>query len=371
MNGRVPLARKNLFQDRRRASLAVAGVAASLVLVLVLEGIFAGAMQQVSAYMRGSPADVFVAQEGVRTMHMTQSALPPSAVDAVAAVEGVAWAEGLRYTNSIVDSARGQRITYVLGYDVATGRGGPRRLAAGQPPGPGDALVDEAVAEELDIELGDTVTIMGTAFRVSGTSVDGTNIVNTTVYVRTEDFEQLRGDNVAYVLVGAEPGVEPDLLARRIQTAVTGTTAQTRGEFARQEASVVRDMVADVMLIMTVIGFLTALAVIGLTLFTATLGKLREYGIVKALGAPPGRLAATVAGQAAWSVALGLLVAVAAAAGLGAAIGALTPNVVVLIQPSAVLRTGIGAVIVGALGALLPLRRVLRADPATAFRRAS
>src|SRR3546814_20249075 len=74
--------------------------------------LFAGAMQQVSAYMRGSPADVFVAQEGVRTMHMTQSALPPSAVDAVASVEGVAWAEGLRYTNSIVDSGRGQRITY-------------------------------------------------------------------------------------------------------------------------------------------------------------------------------------------------------------------------------------------------------------------
>src|SRR3546814_18320969 len=104
---------------------------------------------------------------------------------------------------------------------------------------------------------------MGTDFRVSGTSVDGTNIVNTTVYVRTEDFERLRGDNVAYVLVGAETGVEPDRLARRIQTAVTGTTAQTRGEFARQEASVVRDMVADVMLLITVLDLLTAQAEIG------------------------------------------------------------------------------------------------------------
>src|SRR3546814_2862804 len=181
-------------------------------------------MQQVRAYMGGSPADVFVAQEGVRTMHMTQSALPPSAVDAVASVEGVAWAEGLRYTNSIVDSGRGQRITYVLGYDVATGRGGPRRLAAGRPPGRGDALVDEAVAEELDIELDDTVTIMGTDFGVSGTSVDGTNIVNTTVYVRTEDFERPRGDTAAYVLVGAQPGVAPDLLARRTAPPVTTPT---------------------------------------------------------------------------------------------------------------------------------------------------
>src|SRR3546814_12800730 len=90
---------------------------------------------------------------------------------------------------------------------------------------------------------------MGTDFRVSGTSVDGTNIVNTTVYVRTEDFERLRGDNVAYVLVGAEPGVEPDRLARRIQTAVPGTHPQTPGQFARHEARVVRELVAEVMLL--------------------------------------------------------------------------------------------------------------------------
>src|SRR3546814_14043670 len=82
------------------------------------------------------------------------------------------------------------------------------------------------------------------------------------------------------------------------------------------------DMLASVRCVLTVIGVRSALEVMGLTLFTATLGKLPEYGIVKALGAPPGRLAATVVGQAAWSVALGLLVAVAAAASLGAAIGA-------------------------------------------------
>ena len=57
--------------------LAINGVGASPVLVLVLDGIFAGAMRQVSAYIRSSPADVFVAQEDVRTMHMTQSALRP------------------------------------------------------------------------------------------------------------------------------------------------------------------------------------------------------------------------------------------------------------------------------------------------------
>jgi putative ABC transport system permease protein len=372
MTGRIPLARKNLFQDRRRAVLAIGGVAASLVLVLVLDGVFTGAMQQVNAYMRNSPADVFVAQRDVRTMHMTQSALAPETVDAVAAVDGVAWAEGLRYTTSILEAdGGGQLTTYVLGYDTTTGRGGPRRLAAGRAPGPGEVLVDDTAAEELGINLGDTVSILGSPFpmRVSGLSTDGTNIVNTTVYVRTEDFADLRGDTVAYVLAGAEAGINADDLVQRIAAALPDPTVQTRAEFARQEANVVRDMAADIMRVVTVIGFVIALAVTGLTLFTATLAKLREYGILKALGAGTPRLAATVAAQAAWSATLALVVAVAVSMLLGAAIGAATPNVEVAIEPASVLRTGGTALAIGALASLIPLRRVLRVDPATAFRR--
>ena len=372
MTRRVPLARKNLFQDRRRALLAVGGVGAALVLVLVLDGIFAGAMRQVNAYMRNSPADVFVAQKDVRTMHMTQSALPPETVDQVRGVDGVAWAEGLRFTTSIVESGGGRELTsYVFGYDTTTGRGGPRRVAAGRAPGPGEVLVDDVAADELGVDVGDAVSILGapTPLRVSGLSTEGTNIVNTTVYIRSYDFAALRGDTFAYVLVGAEPGVDADTLAQRVGGALPDTTVQTRAEFARHEANVVRDMAADVMKIVTVIGFVIALAVIGLTLFTATLAKLREYGILKALGAGTGRLAATVAAQAAWSVGLGLAVAVAASMAIGAVIGAATPNVQVAIETTSVIRTGAGALVVGALAALLPLRRVLRVDPATAFRR--
>ncbi len=372
MTGRIPLARRNLFQDRRRALLAVGGVAASLVLVLVLDGVFAGAMQQVNAYMRSSPADVFVAQQDVRTMHMTQSALPPSAVDEVAAVDGVAWAEGLRYTTSILEATDGgQLTTYVLGYDVTSGRGGPRRLAAGEAPGPGEVLVDDVAADELDIRVGDTVSILGSPvpMTVSGFSTDGTNIVNTTVYVRNEDFAAMRGDTVAYVLAGAQPGVDPDTLAQRLGAALPETTVQTRTEFARQEANVVRDMAADVMKIVTVIGFAIALAVTGLALFTATLAKVREYGILKALGAGSTRLTLTVATQALWSVALALAAAVLAAFALGAVIGAATPNVEVVIELESILRTGVTALVIGALAALVPLRRVLHVDAATAFRR--
>lgn len=367
---RISLARKNLFQDRRRSALAIAGVSAAFVLVLVLDGIFAGAMGQVTGYIRNSPADVFVAQRDVATMHMTSSALPPTVVTDVRAVDGVAWAEGLHYTTTNVDANGNSLLTYVFGYDTSTGRGGPRNLAAGEPPTEGQALVDTVAADELDVDVGDTVTILGQPFTISGLSTEGTYIANTTVFITGDDFATLRGPTFAYVLAGANDGVSPTALRQQIADALPSTNVLTRDQFAREEASVVRSMAADVMAIMTAIGFLIALALIGLILFTATLSKQREYGVLKALGAGPWRLATVVLTQAAWTVALALAVATLASIAIGNFVEALTPNLAVDIQPATVLRTTVTAGAIAAVAALLPIRRIARVDPATAFRTA-
>ena len=366
---RVSLARKNLFQDRRRATLAIFGVGAAFVLVLVLDGIFAGAMNQVAAYIRHSPADVFVAQRNVKTMHMTASALPPSTLENVRAVDGVAWAEGLRFTTSTVNVGSNSLLTYVLGYDTTTSRGGPRRIASGRAPGAEQAVVDSSAADELGVTVGDVVTILGRPFTISGLSTGGTNIVNTSVFVTSDDFAKLRGPTYAYLLVGARADTPVSVLERRLQRVLPQTTVMSRPQFAAQEANVVRSMAADVMAIMTAIGFLIALALIGLTLFTSTISKQREYGILKALGANTRRLSAIVVAQAAWTIALALVVAVALSLAIGAAIGALTPNLEVDVELNSIVRTCASALVIGSLAALLPLRRVTRVDPATAFRR--
>jgi ABC-type lipoprotein release transport system permease subunit len=54
---------------------------------------------------------------------------------------------------------------------------------------------------------------------------------------------------------------------------------------------------------------------------------------------------------------------------VGAAITALTANIQIAIEIPSILRTAAGALLVGGLASLLPLRRVVRVDPATAFRR--
>ena len=369
---RVPVARRALFQDRRRAALAAGGVAAALLLVLMLQGIFDGAMQQVTAYLRANPADVVVSQRDVRTMHMSASALDPSAVDAVERVDGVAWAEGIRYTTTfLVGPGGGQQLSYVIGYDTATGRGGPQHLTSGRAPRTGEIAIERVAADRLGLRLGDGVSVFGDEFRVSGLFRGGTTIDNSIAFMTTDVFAARRGTAVAYVLAGAESDVTARELQQRIAAALPELTVQTRDEFADQEAALVRDMSADLMRIMSIVGLLIALAVIGLTLFTLTLAKLREHAIVKALGGRTRRLAAIVLAQAAWSVALAVAVATTTAVGLGVIVERVEPAITIVIEPGSVERVAVAALVIGAVGAIVPLRRVVAVDPASAFRRAS
>lgn len=370
MARRVPLARRALFQDRRRAALAAGGVAAALLLILLLDGIVAGGMRQVTAYLRASPADVIVSQAGVKTMHMSVSALPADTVDAVRRVPGVAWAEGLRYASSTITTPEGRELSYVFGYDPA-GRLGPQELTAGRPPRPGEALVDEVAADRLGLGLGDRVQVFGEAFTVSGRFEGGTSMINTTTFITAADHRRLGGPSVAYVFAGGAPGVSADLLAERVAAAVPAANVQTRSGFVREEAAIVGDMAADLLQIMSIVGFLIALAVIGLSLFTLTLAKLREHAVVKALGSRNRGVGAVVLTQAVWSVAVALALATVLAMAIAAVVGRVAPSLLVTVEPASILRAGVGGLAVGALGSIVPLRRVLRVDPATAFRRAS
>jgi putative ABC transport system permease protein len=364
----VPIARRNLFQDRRRTTLAVSGLAVSLLLVLVLDGVFAGAIRQVTAYLRNLPADVIVSQRGVRTMHMSASALPENTANAIEQLPGVAWADGIRFTSGTIHAGGGSQLSYIIGYDTATGRGGPWDMARGRSPRRDEVVLDQVAADKLGIGIGDTVEVLGRPFTVSGLSRGGTSITNTTAFVGTQDFAAIRGPTVSYVLVGARPGTSAEELRTALAAKMPGVTVQTRDEFVREEGHIVRDMSADIMQIMSIIAFLIALAVIALTLFTATLSKLREYAVVKALGASSWRLSRTVVAQAAWSIALALVVAVVLSFAVASLVAAATPNIRLAIESSSVIRVGTSALVAGALGALIPLRRVARLDPATAFK---
>jgi putative ABC transport system permease protein len=367
--GTVPVGRRFLFTERRRATLTVLGVAASLLLVLLLGGIFAGAVERVTFYIRTSAAAVFVSQSGVKTMHMSASALPTETVTRLGSVPGVAWAAPIGLASGSVAGPRGRQLTYLIGYDTTGAHGGPSSLTAGRTPRAGEAVLDEQAADTLGVRLGDTVTVLGARLRVVGLAAGGSSITNTTVFTTAADFARIRGGApLSYVLVGAQRDVAPDVLARRVRATLPDTTVQTREQFTASEARIVTDMSANLLRLMSTIGLLIALAVIALGLMTATLARLRDFAVLKALGAGTARLAVTVAVQVLWTVALAVVVAAALGQLLTWALPLVAPAVQVRITVAAVVQLGAGALAVGLLAALWPLRRIATLDAATAFR---
>jgi len=364
----VPVGRRLLFADRRRATLTILGVAASLLLVLLLDGIFAGAVDRVTYYIRTSPADVFVSQDGVRTMHMTTSTLPTGTADRVTRIPGVAWVASIGFGSGSVSGPQGQQLSYLIGYDTRTGRGGPTRLVAGHPPGAGEAVLDKQAADQLGIDLGDRFQVMGTSLRAVGFSTGGTSITNTTVFVDLTEFGRIHDDHVSYVLAGLEEGTDPEAVANRIEADVAGVTAQTREQFSDSEARVVTDMSADLLRLMSTIGLVIALAVIALGLMTATLHRLRDFAVLKALGARTPRLAAAVATQVLLCVVLASTAATTAALILAWLLPLAAPAVQISITAAAVAQTTTTALLVGLIAALWPLHRIAALYAATAFR---
>lgn len=372
MSAALLLAWRNLAANRVRFVVSTGGIALALTLVLALDAIFLGVSNQLSRYIDDSGADVWVAQDGVRNLHMVASALPASVVDEVRTVPGVEEATPILYVTGTVTAGDEDAVAYVIGLPDDAAMGPPREMAAGERrPGPDEAVIDRRAAERLGVDIGDEVAILGRSFRVAGLSEGTSNLVNSIAFVTFDDFAAARSlpAVVSYILVGVTDGSRPGEVADAIATEVPGTTALPRDAFAAEERRLVMDMSGDVIAIMNAIGFLVGLVVVALTVYVATLARRREYGVLKALGASNRFLYRVVLGQASFSVAAGLVVGVGVTAGLAVLVPSTGFDLELALAIQSIAKVGAVAAVIAMLAALLPIRQIAGLDPAAVFRR--
>jgi len=350
----VPLARRQLLARPARTFAGLAGIAVALLLVLALKAIFAGMEQRLTVYISRSGTDVIVAQRGVDTMHMTESALPAGAVAEIRVVPGVARARGILYVPTLVERDGKRGLAYLVGEQ---GR---------RDPGPGEIVVDRS----FGAPVGSTVSALGRPFRVAGELEGTASIANFVAYVSFADLARvLRSPGVvSYVLVRARPGVAAGTLAARIERAVPQVTASTRERFLRSERRVVGDMSTDVVRGMILVGFVIGVAVAGLVAYSATLSQLRDFAVLRALGLRASRALSLVLAQVAATVAAGLALALLLVWLLGLLLPQLSPSLAAVVRLSDVAQTAAVATVVAAVAAALPVIRVARIDPASVFR---
>ena len=363
----VPLARRYLFSDRIRPAISAGGVGFAVLLIVLMLALYQGIYDQAGRLAAAAPSDLWVMQAGTPDPSHGASILPNSVLADLREVPGVAAAQPLLARTMQVGSDP-------LALVMAVPEGPFQALTvqafgARSLPGRGQIILGDLLAKDIGAGRGDAVFIGASRFEVAEVSsvVEG---FSGTAFVSAQDAGQLFADPEAFsfALVVVSPGADLEEVAASIQDQVPGTSALTPEGFADVMRREVEEGLLPIVGVIIGISFVVGLAVIALTIYTSTVERTRDYGVLKAVGASPWQLFAVVVRQS-------LIVALAGYV-LGSALGLVSGK---LIQ-DAVPQFGLvfrwqdfllvlaAVLVMSAVATLVPVRRVASIDPAMVFR---
>jgi len=366
------IAVKNLLAEKTRLVMSVLGVAFGVLLMLIMTGLFVGTTRQVTTYIDHSRNAVWVMQPGVSQMFKAVSWLPAETRADLLALPEVQSADPILGLPSDFVHNDTHTAYFVVGYDRATGVGGPWSLSQGRAvEAPGETVLDRILAGKNGIGLGDRVQIIDEDFTVVGLSNQTAAATNYYTFVSLPDAARLlrAGNRVSYVLVQPKPGVSDQGLVAAIERSMPGVDALTATVFAENSRDIIVKMIGRPLKTMIAIATLVGIALVGLTVWALTAEQMADFGVLRALGVGPNQLWRSVLGQAGIIAALGYLVGASIAYAAQLLLGDRMGDVTIAITPTMLAVVAAGTAAMAVLGCLLPGHRISRIDPAIAFRR--
>ncbi len=365
----MSLARHNLLQDKTRFGLSVTGVALAVMLILILSGFLNGMYRQISAYLDHTPGSIVVAQDGVRNLLGATSLLPPD-VDGSVKTRGAAKVVPILSQFVILDLHDKKVPAYLVGYEPKTG-GGPWQLAAGREPrNDKEAIFDRVLAQRHNLALGDKVEILDRDFTIVGLSDGTASWMTSFVFVHKTALETLlrAPGATSFLLVTPSARVRGEELRRRLSD-LSSVEVTPKSEVIANDLNLYGRVFSGPLQLMVAIAFLVGTLVVGLVIYTATIERQREYGVLKAIGARNGLLYRTVTIQALIASSGGAIIGVALALGVAQLIMALLPQFLIVFEASAVIQSLLAGLAMALFAALFPARIVARLAPAEVFRK--
>lgn len=366
----VPLARRMIGFDRLRFAITIAGIGCAVVLILFLLALYNGVRVESNGYIAERPAQAWVAQDNTTNFIKSSSWVRASAGDALRAANGVAEVTPILRLITTVDIGVQRTTAIVLGIEPQSTLGRPHVVDGVDTLARGELILDRALARRYGAHVGDTLQVQGRAFRLVGLS-RGTNAVLTQLaFIPLDDARDLLGfrDVASFFLVRGTSPTATDALVDSLRGRVAHTNVFSQETFAATNMDELRGGLLPILATVAVLGGTVALAVLTLLLYGTMLERREAYAVLKAIGAADGYLARLIVTQAMVAVLGGLAFGATAYAICAPLTVRLVPVMALAIPWPALGVVAVAVVALGAVGALLPLRRVARIHPAELFR---
>ncbi len=365
------LAIKNLFQDKGKLLLSIGGTAFAIVLMVILQAILSGTIFQARAYSENTGADIFVTQDGVSKMLASISFLPENIKGNIENVAGVKQAIPIYGNKFCFNVGNKVASAYIVGYDPKNKIGGPWKVSKGSDTvSDKEVILDEFLANSNNIKIGDSIELSNEYFKVVGLSSETNAMANQYIFVTKKDASRLllSPNVVNFILVTVDDYSNSEQIAKSIENQISSVNAYTKEEFAAYNQQVQEEMISAPMKLMVGISFFIGLMIIGLTIYTSTLSKYREYAILKAVGASNSNLYSTVFFQALINSILGFGAGLVASFGVSKLINSLGEGVSAALEPQILFQSFIMALFMSLFASYIPIRKVALIDPATVFK---
>lgn len=380
------IALKMLMGDRGKYLGIVMGLTFASLIMTQQPAIFIGLMMRSYSFITdvGLP-DIWVMDPKVQFIDDVKP-MQDMELYRVRGIEGVKWAMPLYKGLIKARLANGNFQTCnVIGLDDATLIGGPPRMLEGRledlrrsdavivdrdgaleklgVPGPDGKPIPLKVGDLL--ELNDRrAIVVGIA---KNTRTFQSQPVVYTTYTRAMMYAPRERKLLSFILVKAKPGEDLEMLSERIRRS-TGLQAYTQKGFQKltYDYFMANTGIPINFGISVTLGFIVGAAIAGQTFYSFTMENLRQFGVLKAMGASNWTLLRMILLQATLVGAIGYGLGV----GLTSLFGWAMRNTILAFKfPWQLLVfSGLGVMLICIFAALISIRKVIQLEPAVVFK---
>lgn len=380
------IALKMLMGDRGKYLGIVMGLTFASLIMTQQPAIFIGLMMRSYSFITdvGLP-DIWVMDPKVQFIDDVKP-MQDMELYRVRGIEGVKWAMPLYKGLIKARLANGNFQTCnVIGLDDATLIGGPPRMLEGRLEDlrRSDAVIvdrDGAVeklgvpgpdGKPIPLKVGDSLELNDRRAIVVGiaknTRTFQSQPVVYTTYTRAMMYAPRERKLLSFILVKAKPGEDLEMLSERIRRS-TGLQAYTQKGFQKltYDYFMANTGIPINFGISVTLGFIVGAAIAGQTFYSFTMENLRQFGVLKAMGASNWTLLRMILLQATLVGAIGYGLGV----GLTSVFGWAMRNTILAFKfPWQLLVfSGLGVMLICIFAALISIRKVIQLEPAVVFK---
>jgi putative ABC transport system permease protein len=285
----VPVARRNLLAEKGRFAISVAGVGFAVLLILTVLSLYRG-WSRTGETFEQLPGQLWVTQAGTSDPFHSVSLVALSDLEEVGELPSV----------SAVVPVLQRQMEFSADGSTSTGRlmalGIPADYPASEEmrerflPERGQLIIDKTLSRTSGLDEGDSAVFGPVTLTVSDVRPSSSEVLAPFAFVSFEDAQRIFGihDIVTYGMVVVSDGASVEATRALIGSLDPAFRVYTATEFADSIRAELDETFIPVIAILVAIGFVVGAAVVGLTVYTATIERSREFGVMKAVGGSPG-----------------------------------------------------------------------------------